>query len=366
MTDDLPYWIAFSVFPGIGPMRFRLLLEYFTTAKRAYTATDKELRGVGLGDGLIQKFVDFRTKFTIDSYLLELQKKQIRVLHWENPDYPKRLKETSDAPFVLYCFGKGDLSLLSHPKLIAVVGTRAITSYGASVTEQITKTLLDAGCLIVSGMALGVDGLAHRTALAAQTPTVAVLGCGVDIIAPSSHASLYYKIAQTGLVVSEMPLSLLPGKGLFPARNRIISGLSVGVLVTEGAEDSGSLITARYAAEQGREVFAVPGPITSSLSAGPMSLIKNGATLVTRGEDILDSLGFGGKKVHTPLDVSKYTKEEQGILCALEDSPKTFDELVFASHLPSAKLSMVLTKLELSEVIKQYDDTAYRLTLIPF
>lgn len=363
MDTDLPYWIAFSVFPGIGPVRFRLLLDYFGTAKKAFSAPQKELETIGLPLKVVSAFIDFRKKYSFTTYQNRLSKAGIRVVTVNHPSYPKRLKETSDAPFLLYCFGKGDVGLLNHPKLIAVVGTRMMTPYGAGVTRMLTEELIDSGCLIVSGMALGVDGMAHRTSLERKTPTIAVLGCGVDIIAPGSHRELYYRIAETGLVVSEMPLSHRPDKGLFPARNRIISGLSHGVVVTEGAKDSGSLITARYAAEQGREVFAVPGPITSSLSAGPMELIKNGATLVTSVSDVLSVLGWGEQKKKQTIDVSTLSKEEQRIIFSLKDSPKSLDELVVSTQIPSSQLLAILTKLELSHLISPYDSEQYQLEI---
>lgn len=282
MTDEKRYWVAFSVFPGIGPVRFRLLLEHFGSAKKAWEAP------------LSDKFIHFRKTFDIDEYLEKLEHLHVSVLTLNDPKYPKLLKEISDPPFLLYIRGKNTGEPINLDQTIAVVGTRNITRYGEEVTRKIVKGLVANGFTIVSGMAYGVDAVAHQTAIDSGGKTIAVLGCGIDIIAPEGNARLYRAIGEEGhgAIVSEMPLGLRPDKGMFVARNRIISGLSLGVVVTEGAGDSGALITARNAGEQGREVFAVPGPITSPYSRAPAQLIKKGATLVETVEDILDEINY--------------------------------------------------------------------------
>jgi DNA processing protein len=223
---------------------------------------------------------------------------------------------------------------------------------------------------IVSGLALGVDGIAHQTALDCGGITIAVLGCGVDIIAPASHALLYHAIAKSrrGLIISEMPLSHRPDRGLFPARNRIISGLSCGVVVTEGAQDSGALITARYAAEQGRDVFAVPGPITSSLSRGPAKLLKDGATVVERAEDILDVIG--SLPTASPQSTQPYTKPsytpgsvlEASIIDTLKKESMDGDALLSEVSGAAQDVLVALSTLELSGIVKQDSDGTYHLT----
>ncbi|MEK9143681.1 MAG: DNA-processing protein DprA [Patescibacteria group bacterium] len=280
MTDEQRYWVAFSVFPGIGPVRFRHLLDTFGTAKAAWEAP------------LSDTFIHFRKTFDLDEYLEKLNTLHVSVLTLSDPKYPKLLKEISDPPFLLYIRGKNTGEPINLDKTIAVVGTRNITHYGQEVTRKLVTGLVAHGFTIVSGMAYGVDAIAHQAAIDAGGKTIAVLGCGIDIIAPPSNARLYRAIGEEGqgAIVSEMPLGLKPDKGMFVARNRIISGLSMGVVVTEGADHSGALITARYAGEQGREVFAVPGPITSPYSRGPAQLIKKGAKLVERVEDILEEL----------------------------------------------------------------------------
>lgn len=213
----------------------------------------------------------------------------VSVLTLNNPKYPRLLKEISDPPAVLYVRAKG--SKINMEKTIAVVGTRHVTKYGEQVTKKLVTDLVARGYTIVSGLAYGVDAVAHQAAIDAGGKTIAVLGCGIDIIAPPSNATLYWDIVNgNGAVVSEIPLGIRTDKKRFVTRNRIISGLSLGVVVIEGGEHSGTLITAKYAADQGREVFAVPGPITSKYSRASSILLKNGAKLVESADDIIEEL----------------------------------------------------------------------------
>ena len=291
MDSDLPYMVGFSRFPGIGPARFSLLYDYFGSAKAAWEAPVSELKRIKLGDRLSEQFVAFRNTADPVSYLRVLETLHIVPLTIHSPQYPALLKEIPDAPFVLYVLGKKRDTPIDMGRTIAVVGTRHMTPYGKEVTERLVRGLVEYGVTIVSGMAIGVDTVAHWAAINAGGKTIAVLGCGIDIVAPASNARLYHAIAEGGgAIVSEMPLGLRPDKGLFVTRNRIISGLSLGVVVTEGTEHSGALITARNAAEQGREVFAVPGNITSHGSRASARLLKSGAKLVESASDIMDEL----------------------------------------------------------------------------
>lgn len=294
MKDETSYWVAFSVFPGIGPVRFKLLLDYFGTAKAAWEGASDLLKRIKLGETVTNQFTHFRKTFNLDDYIQKLERQHIAVLTLRDPRYPKLLKQIADAPFVLYIKAKSGMEKINLDRTIGVVGTRKITHYGQDVTRKLVEGLVSYGFTIVSGLAYGVDAMAHQATIDSGGKTIAVLGSGIDIIAPASNARLYHQIGEEGCgaIVSEMPLGLRPNKGLFPARNRIISGLSLGVLVTEGADDSGALITARNAAEQGRDVFAVPGPITSLFSKGPAQLIKKGAKLVENVEDILEELEY--------------------------------------------------------------------------
>lgn len=303
MTEEERYWVAFSVFPGIGPVRFELLKTHFGSAKEAYTASQEALMQTNLPHDLVDSFCSFRSSFSISSYEEELRAGDVHAITKEHPKYPRLLKEIDDAPIVLYVKGKPSYrqkedQLVVDPidmeRTIAVVGTRHPTPYGVLVTKQIVTDLVGSGCTIVSGMAYGIDAVAHETAIARNGKTIAVVGCGVDICAPRANLHIYEKLTGQGYgaVVSEMPLGLRPSKLLFPVRNRIISGLSLGTVVIEGADDSGTLITARNAGEQGRDVFAIPGPITSTMSKGPAKLIKAGASLVETADDILSLLGL--------------------------------------------------------------------------
>lgn len=375
MITEAEYWLAFSVFPGIGPMRFGLLRQYFGTAKASWSATVSDLSKTGLGENLIVSFEKFRHEFDINGYKKKLKDLHVTALTLDDPRYPKRLHEISDAPIVLYVLGHpsakavGGTEKIDMNRTIAVVGTRKITQYGNEVTKNITSDLSRAGMTIVSGMAYGVDAVAHQAAIDAGGKTIAVLGCGIDVIAPSSNARLYHDIINGhGAIVSEMPLGLRPGKGLFPARNRIISGLSLGVLVTEGADDSGALITARYAAEQGRDVFAVPGPVTSLYSKGPSKLIKNGAKLVESAQDILEELQIDPvTNFMRPHDIGQYkftsvlTLDEKKIVEYLIDRRLSIDELVRATNLTIQVIAATLTGLEIKGIVKDFGEKEYGL-----
>ncbi len=353
--DEKKYWLGFSAFPGIGPLRFKLLLQYFKSAEKAWCASKKVLIEIGLGEKLTEKFTAFRASFSFDKYLLEIKRKEISVVTIKDKEYPALLKEIPDPPFLLYV--KGDISVLRDMnERVAVVGTRRITNYGIEITRRITEGLVMAGVTIVSGMAYGVDAVAHKTAIECGGKTIAVLGCGVDIIHPISNTDIYKEIVQkAGVVISEYPVGLMADKGTFPARNRLISGLSKGVVVTEGAEDSGALITARYAAEQGREVFAVPGPITSSMSQAPIKLLKQGAKLVTEAKDVLEELNIKNQisKIKNTDQKSKIINDdEEKILNLLRRENLQFDEIVRKTGISVEKLGSILTVMEMKGFIR--------------
>ncbi len=369
MITEAEYWLAFSVFPGIGPMRFGLLRQYFGTAKASWSATVSDLSKTGLGEKLVLSFDKFRKEFDISGYQKKLKDLHVTALTLDDPRYPKRLHEISDAPIVLYVMGQRTSEPINMDRTIAIVGTRKITPYGTEITKTFAQELSFAGMTIVSGMAYGVDAVAHQAAIDAGGKTIAVLGCGIDVIAPASNTKLYHDIISGhGAIVSEMPLGLRPGKGLFPARNRIISGLSLGVVVTEGADDSGALITARYALDQGREVFAVPGPVTSLYSKGPSKLIKNGAKLVESAQDILEELQFESlTKSLRPHDIGQYkfasvlTLDEKKIVEYLIDRRLSIDELVRATNLTIQVIAATLTGLEIKGVVKDFGEKEYGL-----
>jgi len=362
MLSESDYVLAFSVFPGIGPVRFKALISYFGSAKNAWTASDNALADIGLSPKLYASFIQFRARFTIESYKHFLHNKHIRTLAICDPGYPKRLANITDAPIVLYVCGIAPFELLSYPKMLGIVGTRRITPYGREITQTLTSELVGCGWTIVSGMAYGVDSAAHTATLDLGGPTIAVLGCGVDIIAPASNEPLYNKLIsrKNCLVISEMPPGHRPLKGLFPARNRIISGLSLGIVVTEGAGDSGALITARYAGDQGREVFAVPGPITSAYSQAANILIKNGATLVDSAKDIEEAFGYqsSGKEIQKTWYIPKNITE-QCILNVLQEERLHIDIIVSRTKLPASDILSTLSILELTGIIKDYGEKIF-------
>ncbi len=360
MDSDLPFWLAFNVFSGIGPQRFKLLLDYFGTAKKAYLAPEKTWRKIGLNSNLVDNFLVFRQKFNPQKFLEQVEKKDIKILSLKDKGYPRLLREINDCPPILYI--KGEIRE-EDSLALAVVGTRKISAYGREVTEIITRDLVVSGLTIVSGLARGVDSLAHRTAIEAGGRTIAVLGCGVDLVYPPENKELYEKIIAHGAVVSEVPPGQYVAKGIFPARNRIISGLSLGVLVTEGAKDSGSLISARDAASQGREVFAVPGPITSYLSAAPAILIKNGAKLVYHVSDILEELDIKSKaKKQKAREIIPDNPEEEKILKLLGEGQTHIDNLVRISKLEAGKVASLLTIMEIKGKIKNLGGMVYSIS----
>ena len=351
--DEKNYWLGFSAFPGVGPIKFKHLLSEFKTAKKAWNTDVQKIEKI-LGQVLAKKFEDFKNKFSIEIYAKELKKRKISFLTLADNNYPELLKKSGRPPFVLYV--KGSKEILNSSPTIAVVGTRRITSYGEEVTRILVSDLVGSGFTIVSGLALGVDAVASAAAIGSGGKTIAVLGCGVDCVTPLENSRLYDEIIRSGgAIVSEFPLGHPPLRGSFPSRNRIIAGLSLGVLVTEGAEDSGSLITADYAFKFKRSVFAVPGSITSTLSKGPYALIQKGAKLVTSAQDILAEFKMQNSKVKITtqnLKVKTENKDEDMILKLLENESLNFDEIVRRSKIDPSKIATLLSMMEIKGLIK--------------
>jgi len=350
------FWLGFSQFPGVGPERFTKLLKHFGSAKNAWNASEKELVEI-LKPILTAKFLDFRKTFLITKYEERMQKAKVYHLTLRDKNYPQLLKQIKNPPFVLFYKGKFLFNIPANIKTIGVVGTRKITDYGRQVTELITSELVTSGCVVVSGLALGVDAVAHQTTIDNQGKTIAVLGSGIDQPYPRENENLYNEIIDSGgAIISEYGLGQLPTIGSFPSRNRIIAGLSLGVLVTEGAADSGALITAKDAIASGRKVFAVPGPVTSSLSKGPYTLIKKGAVVVSTGKEILEELNIKhttkNKSVASSTKIKGETKEEQLILDLLVEQDLHFDELVKRTKINSSKLGTILSLMEMKGMIE--------------
>jgi DNA processing protein len=356
------YYLAFSHFYGIGPIKFNALMKHFKSAKKAYQAEPKDLILL-LGNILGTKFIEFRQKFEPKKKFKELTQKKISILTSEDKNYPNSLRNITDPPICLYV--KGNLKQLSFNNednyFFAVVGTRKPTAYGQQITKKLTFELSTAGLIIVSGMALGIDTLAHQAALEAEGKTIAVLGCGVDVIYPPTNTKLYQQIInQGGLIISEFPPGQFVLPGLFVARNRIISGLSMGILVVEGAKDSGALITARYAANQGKDVFAPPSPLTSPMGAAPNLLLKQGAKLVTDANDILEEFNLKVVSQQTAKIVNGLDKDEKIFFDLLLAEPRLVDELKEKTKQPINNILKILSLLEIKSLIEKNSEGKYQ------
>lgn len=359
------YYLGFSAFSGIGPVRLKRLLKTFGTAEAAWNSKKEEISAT-IGESWGEKFELFRKSHDIAGYAKRLQEKGIGYLCVFEEGYPGLLKKVPSSPFVLYY--KGDPKVLQEEKTIGIVGTRKITDYGRKVTKQLTQALMQEGFVIVSGLAFGVDGVAHTTTLEHKGKTIAVLGGGVDICTPLEHRGIYEAIIKGGgCVVSGVVPGERPMKGSFPARNAIIAGLSQGVVVTEGAEDSGALYTAKDAMRLQRPVFAVPGPITSALSKGANKLLSEGAIVTVDSRVILDKLGIIRAQVKIRSSKRKIvrgeTNEEQEILDFLENGALHFDELVRKMKKDSAVVGSLLSFMELKGMLTSNADGKYSLIL---
>jgi DNA processing protein len=307
------------------------------------------------GTHLVQKplerrFERFQRAFDAKRYLAGLAASGFRFLGRSEPEYPSLLRELHDPPAGLFLRGAAASELLARPA-VAIVGARSCSSYGAQVARLLGRELARAGLVVVSGLARGVDGEAHRGALEAGGMTVAVLGCGIDRDYPAAHASLATGISENGLVVSEYAPGVEPAPWRFPARNRIIAGLAGAAVIVEARERSGALITADFALEAGREVFAVPGEITSSLSAGTNALLRLGATPLTSSDDVLEAMGIAVTEVEMP-EVSGHAAE---VLRVLADRPAGADELVHTTGLDAAAVATALAELELAGAVAEAD-----------
>ncbi len=358
------YLLALHEINGLGPMRLKTLLDFFQDPKLIWEMDIKELKaiketnGISIPENVLTNLEEFRKTTNLEQILENLDRSRIKWLSFFDDDYPKKLKEIYDPPIIVYYKGEFEPT---DDRAIGVVGTRKITGYGKLVTEKFAKELVASGFTIVSGLARGVDTQAHRSALESGGRTIAVLGGGLNKIYPPENMKLVDQIIDgQGAVVTEFPPEYESLPGNFPARNRIISGLSLAVLVTEAASDSGSLITARVALEQGRDVFAVPGPITSDLSRGPADLIKDGARLVFEAEEILEELGMSRiDNAQLKIDNSQLGENERKVLEALENENKHIDEIGRELNLNAAITSATLLKMEISGLVRNLGGGVY-------
>ena len=349
--------------PGVGAITYRKLLNVFQTPEQVFSAPFQRLIAIpGISEKIARTILNFGFPDQVKQAIEDLEKFQVHVVTCNDEEYPYTLTTIFDPPPLLYVKGA---PLQRHEILVAVVGSRRSSTYGRTVAEQLCRELTVKGVTVVSGMARGIDSAAHRGALQAGGRTIAVLGCGLNVIYPPENSQLYHEILEHGTILSEYPLHTKPDRGNFPARNRIISGMSLGTVVVEAGARSGALITADTALEQGRDVFAVPGNITSASSQGTNRLIKQGAILVEHADDILNALPFeisrelGQIQPELPFNNIKMpplpalSEEEQQVLACIETHPIHIDDITIRSQLPSGKVSAILMVLEMKNLIRQ-------------
>lgn len=340
----LSTWLRLSLVPGLGNTGLRKLLAAFGSPEGVLNASRSELAR-HVADSVAAAIREGAAEGDVDAALAWLEQPGNHVVTLADAAYPQLLLQMPDPPLLLYV--KGRVELLSRPSL-AIVGSRHATAQGLANAESFARAIADAGLTIVSGLALGVDAAAHRGGLAGAASTLAFLGTGIDLVYPARNRKLAHALAERGALVSEFPLGTKPLAGHFPRRNRLISGLSLGCLVIEAAAESGSLITARLAAEQGKDVFAIPGSIHSPLAKGCHALIKQGAKLVESAADVLEELRLPPLSVTAGGDASASSDARiDAVLNALGHDPCGMDALVTRSGLSAADLASLLTQLEL-------------------
>ena len=352
-VESLTQWLGLKTVPGVGNRLFLNLIQHFGEPERIFSATREELLEVeGVNHRLASVIRGYKIPKEVQEDLSLTQKNSIDIITFSDPEYPTLLRHIHDPPPLLYVYGRLQPDSLN----IAIVGSRNATSYGRKVTEHLSGSLAQRGFTVVSGMARGIDSAAHIGALSAGGKTIAVLGCGLGTVYPAENKSLFYRIAENGAVISEFRYLTPPDAHNFPIRNRIISGLALGTVIVEATHKSGSLITARLATEQGREVFAVPGSITSFKSMGTHRLIKEGAKLVEHVDDIIEELNIAQP---IPSVAGKQepsitlTKEEKMVIDELSPYPVHIDKLVRRLSFSAAQVSSLLLNLELKGVVTQ-------------
>lgn len=367
MDNETVYWLGLSRIEGLGVRGAHKLIGYFESPKAAYMASLTELEGSGLPAGVCQSVFAQAGLKEAEKEMEAAENAGCHLLHYGRADYPPMLRQIVDPPLVLYV--KGDIQALSG-HCLAVVGSRRPTAYGLQIARKLARDLAERNMVIVSGLARGIDSAAHHGALEAKGKTVAVQGRGMDRIYPSENKRLADKIMESGAVISEFPLGTGPTPENFPIRNRVISGLSLGVLVVEASEYSGSLITARLATEQNREVFAVPGNITAAQSFGPNHLIKQGAKLVDEWMDVVEEFPIdirmqllpSGEASHDGQEAvnagtlfeRSLTPEQKKVFDALRVDEALFvDSILGTVPLPQAQVLQVLLELEMNGLIRQ-------------
>jgi DNA processing protein len=354
---DTRYYLGFNLVSGIGPIRLARLIEHSGSIEAAWNAAPSDLAAAGMDAKSSATLLAARAKLDLDAELERTITAGVRLVTIADSDYPSLLAQAPYPPPLLYVRGALDSA---DDWALAIVGTRSPTSYGKEVTHRLATDLASSGITIVSGLALGIDSIAHRAAVEAGGRTIAVLGCGVDIPYPVRNWQLAERIITQGALVSEFPLGTKPAPTNFPPRNRIISGLALGTLVTEAGSKSGALITVDFALEQGRDVFAVPGPIFSKTSLGANQLIRHGAGLVTKTADVLEALNLGVAlaqqevRAELPDDPT-----EAALLALISYEPQHADVLGRAARMPAPEVAATLAMLELKGYIRQVGNMEY-------
>jgi DNA processing protein len=355
---DLPYWLALTRVPRIGGARIALLEQHFGSLREAWSAPRSELQAAGLDDTTIRSLFQVRPTVEPEAELAPLEQAGVQAFTWHDPEYPPRLKEIVDRPPLLFVEGTiEDRDEWS----VAVVGTRRVSAYGRQMAEELSRGLAANSVTVVSGLARGVDGVAHRAALEAGGRTIAVVASGLDTVYPPEHKGLAAEIRERGAIVSEQPLGVGPRADYFPRRNRILSGLTLGSLIIEAGKGSGALHTANHANEQNREVFAVPGRVTSPMSVGTNALIQQGmAKLVVEVGDILEELNLQMVERQVEFaDLMPRDDQEAAILQYFTRDPRHIDEAVRLAGLPVATVTSTLAMLELRGLVRQVGPMIY-------
>jgi DNA processing protein len=356
-VDEVAYWVAFNLVPGIGPKRTQLLLDYFGSLEQAWEADTWRLAAAGLDQRTIASLLAARARVSLDQEMARIERTGVKVLTWRDARYPKLLRQISGSPPTLYVRGE----ILPRDELaLAVVGTRKASSYGREVAYMLVSELAACGVTIVSGLARGIDSEAHRAAVAVAGRTLAVLGSGVDVIYPSENRQLAERIVACGALISELPMGTKPEARNFPARNRIISGLTLGTLVVEAGKQSGALLTTRHALEQGRDVFAVPGNILATGSKGVNALIREGAKPVVSAEDILQELNLNMVSEFVEArQVLPESDAESKLLAHLSAEPVHVDELSRRTGMTISDVNSTLILMELKGQVRHLGGMNY-------
>jgi DNA processing protein len=356
-VDSKAYWVGFNLVKGIGAVRLKQILDFFGSLEIAWNSPQEGFVSAGIPPKAIENFIKIRAQVDLNKIMDSIESKGIKVITWESNEYPRRLKEINQSPPIL--FVRGSINV-EDDWAVAVVGTRRVTPYGRQVAVEISRFLAQNGVTVVSGMARGVDSIAHQTALQSGGRTIAVLGSGVDVVYPPEHQNLSQEIIQQGALVSDYPVGTQPDGVNFPPRNRIISGLSLATIVVEAGEKSGALITAEFAVEQGRDVFAVPGSILAAQSEGTNHLIEQGARPLLKMSEILDVLKLEQiPEKQQARKANPVNASEMKVLTHLSHDPIHIDEVVNLSGLPINEVSATLTMLELKGMVSQVGGMNY-------